>query len=180
MRKGGLGFFVEHGPGTFDSGSVLAISEFGEEAGSRDFDGAEAFHVRGGLLGVDEAEAVFDGEGNQACQRDFRCIALLVKHGFSKEGRSERNAVESANKLAVAIGFEGMGNAGIVHRDVGFPHIIGDPCAGLAGSRLDRAACDDGLEIGIDANDEFAGANDPLQRGSYLKVPRIEDHPWIG
>src|SRR5258706_15144906 len=75
-------------------------------------------------------------------ERDFRRIRDLGEHRFAEEHPPERHAVQPADALAVAPGFDAVRFARTMQRRIGFDDIgwYISAAAGLSGRRRDGAA----------------------------------------
>lgn len=133
----------------------------------------------GGGLGVDEVKLVSQGEGDEIGEGEFRRVRAMVKHGFAEESGPDREPVESPDQFAIAIGFEGMGDAEALEFHVGADHVVGDPGAVLTGARLRGAGANDSVEIRIDAELEAIGTQDAFQAFRAFEILGVENHSRV-
>src|SRR5690606_3061988 len=113
------------------------------------FHGAESLKMRRGELCVEKNEASADQMLDQIGQADLGRIPLARKHALAEKGAPERDAVKSADKLAVMPRFDRVAMPDFEQFSVGFANWTIDPraraLAGAAGTTFDHA-----IEIAIE------------------------------
>lgn len=127
------------------------------EDGSWNFFRAEPADMGRKLLAIDKGKVPSLKLLDELHKRHFGCIIDPGKHGLSKEGASDRHAVQSADQTTILPCFHGMGVAELVQMGIGVQHISGDPSASLWILRArSRALFHDMPKAGIERDGEEA------------------------
>src|SRR5205814_1009978 len=75
---------------------------------ARHIDRTEALQMLGGELRIEQRKAARLQALDEMDEAGLRCIRLLGKHAFAEEHPSQRHAVEAADQLVLAPGFDRM------------------------------------------------------------------------
>jgi len=134
-----------------------------------DFDRAEAREMVGEKLRVEQFEAAEPEPPDQVDERDFRRVALEVKHALAEKRAAERNAVEAAHEFSVAPGFDGVAMAAAEKFAVEPPDALVDPGLAPAG-RGGGASVDDRVEVAVGVNLEAIGTNGARKPAGDVKT----------
>src|SRR5258706_15951717 len=107
-------------------------------------------------------------------ERNLRCVARAMKHALAEKSPAERDAVESAHQLFAIIDLDGVAMSARVEFAVEYPDTFVDPGARAARPRL-GAGVDDGIEIVVDANDEWIGAHGARKPAGQMEAVERND-----
>ena len=112
--------------------------------------------MRRGNLAIDERIAPAFELPYQVHERHLGGVGFAAEHGFTEEGVTHGDAVQTADEFSFAPGFDGMGQPAFVQHTIGLNHLRRDPCAagGIPGPRS-RAVLHDIAEGGIEGDVEF-------------------------
>ena len=131
-------------------------------------------------LAVDEGEALVAKAPDEGDEGRLRRVVLPAEHGLAEEHAAQGDAVESADELAGAPDFRGVGVAQAVELDIGLDHGLGDPGAVLAGPGRGGAGSDHGGEVAVQAELEPPPPKDPPHRLRDVELLGEEDESRVG
>lgn len=101
-------------------------------------------------------------------ERHLRCIALGVKHAFAEERTAKTDAIEPADQLIAAPGFDAVAMTDLMQRRVEIADTAIDPCVVAAWLRC-GASGDGLLESSIDCDAEGVRPNGSRQADATRK-----------
>ena len=105
-------------------------------------------------------------------ERDLGRVGPAAEHAFAEEGAAELHAVEAADEVAAVPHLDRMGMAGAVKREHRALELGVDPGLLAVG-----AGGDDGREVAVMGDREFARAKRPPERAREMEAVERNDRP---
>ena len=115
------------------------------------------------LLAINRRDTVFPAKSNECGQCNFGCIGNTRKHGFTKNGFADGDAIEATDQLSTDPRFHAVRVPRMVKLAVGINHGWHDPRSGLTVAHSASASFNNASEIGIKANLALSVACKPGQ-----------------
>ena len=144
-----------------------------------DLAGAETGQVLGVHLAVDQREVAVAQALDQGDEGGLGGIVAAAEHRLAEEQPAQRQAVESADQLAVLPGLHRMGDAAAVQFEVGLLHRRGDPGAVGVAAR-GGAGADHRGEVLVEGDREVAAAQGLAQAARDVQLFREQHHARVG
>ena len=150
---------------------------------SADFRSTKRREMARVLLAVNLINIEMAAHAGQGDQGDFRAVGDSVKHGFTKHGLAYGHKIQPSDQFIIDPGFDAVGKACPMKRQVSFDHLGQDPGARLSIAGSCGTADDDLFKGKIDANLAVGGAGELShglsQRRVQSEVGDFQNHSGV-